>query len=88
MDKDEKFINKCFTEMFKRVGEKFPNEELTKDKEWYAKRTWTEKEQDSFKNWLEKEFKRAYPYLKHKAGFEAGMFILCYGWKTNYEEKK
>ena len=85
MDRDEKFINKCFKEMFKRVGEKWPNEKLTSQKEWYTKRTWTEKEQDSFKNWLVKEFSKAYPYHKKKAEFEAGVFILCYGWRC--EEK-
>ena len=87
MDKDEKFINKCFVEMFKRVGEKFPAKWAYEDKEWYTKRTWTEKEQESFKKWLMKEFKKAYPYLRRRAEFEAGMFILAYGWKTEWEKK-
>ena len=85
MDKDEKFIGKCFKEMFRRVGEKFPNEALTRQKEWYTLRTWTEKEQDSFKKWMMKEFKKMYPYLKRKAEMEVGIFILCYGWRC--EEK-
>jgi hypothetical protein len=84
MDKDEKFINKCFKEMFKRVGEKWPAKWPHEDKEWYTKRTWTEKEQDSFKKWLVKEFSKAYPYHKRKAEYEASLFILCYGWKTEW----
>ena len=87
MDKDEKFVTKCFKEMFKRVGEEFPNKSLTDNKEWYTLRTWTEKEQELFKKWLMKEFKKAYPYLKRKAELEAGMFILSYGWKTEWEKK-
>ena len=87
MDKDEKFFNNCFKEMFKRVGEKWPAKWPHEDKEWYTKRTWTEKEQDSFKKWLVKEFKKMYPYLKRKAEFEAGMFILAYGWKTEWVKK-
>jgi hypothetical protein len=67
--------------MFKRVGEKFPAKWAEEDREWYTKRTWTEKEQENFKKWLVKEFKKTYPYLKHKAEFEAAMFILCYGWR-------
>ena len=87
MDKDERFVAKCFKEMFKRVGEKFPNEKLTKNDEWYTLRTWMEKEQDSFKKWLVKEFKKDYPYLRRRAELEAGMFILMYGWKTEWENK-
>jgi poly(3-hydroxybutyrate) depolymerase len=45
-------------------------------------------EVESFKKWLVKEFKKAYPYLRRRAEFEAGMFLLAYGWKTTWEEKK
>jgi hypothetical protein len=86
MDKDEKFVNKCFKEMFKRVGEKFPAKWAMEDKEWFRKRSWTEKEQSDYKKWLVREFKKAFPYLKRRAEFEAGMFILCYGWITKEED--
>lgn len=88
MDKDERFINKCFKEMFKRVGEKWPAKWPHGDKEWYTKRTWTEKEQESFKTWLVKEMGKHWRYMrKSKIEFEAGLFILCYGWKTEWEKK-
>ena len=82
MDKDEKFINKCFKKMFAMVGEKWLAPWAHEDREWFRKRSWGEKEQNSFKKWLVKEYKKAFPYLKRKAEFEAGLFILCYGWAT------
>lgn len=79
---DDKFVTMCLKEMFKRVGEKYPNEELTKQKDWYSKRTWTEKEQESFKKWLEKKMAKQWSYLrKKKIEYEAAMFILCWGWR-------
>lgn len=84
---DEKFMMMCFREMFKRVGEKFPNEELTKHKDWYSRRTWTEKEQDSFKKWLKKKIASRWRYLKgRKLEFEVEMFILMWGWRTEEKE--
>jgi len=66
-----------------RVGLKYPNPRFTKDKEWYTKRTWTEKEQESFKEFVKKKVRKAFPYLnENQVDFEAGMFILSYGWKT------
>jgi len=31
----------CLKEMFKRVGETYPNKKLTDQKDWYMKRSWT-----------------------------------------------
>ncbi len=83
MDKWEKLCTRCFEELFRRVGEKFPNNELTKDPEWYKRRSWTEEEQEDFKKWIKKEMKRTLPILSaKKIEWEAGLFILCYGWAT------
>jgi hypothetical protein len=49
-DKYEVAVDMCLKEMFKRVGEKYPNKKLTDQKEWYTKRTWTEAEESSFPN--------------------------------------
>lgn len=86
--KDERFIDRAFKEMFRRVDEHWPAPWAHDNKMWYEERSWSEKEQESYKKWLVKEFKKEYPYLKRKAELEAGMFILCYGWKTRYEEEK
>lgn len=86
-DRKSKLVDSILKEMFKRVGLKYPNPRFTKDKDWYTKRTWTEKEQESFKEFVKKKVRKAFPYFnENKVDFEAGMFILCYGWKT--EEKK
>ena len=85
--KVDRFITSAFKEMFKRVGEKYPNPELTKDPKWYSSRYWSEKEQESFKKWLKKKLKKTFPYMNaRKIEWEAGMFILSYGW-TNVKEK-
>lgn len=84
---DDKFVHICLKEMFKRVGEKYPNEELTKQKDWFSQRTWTEKDQENFKKWLEKKMAKQWSYLgKRKIELEAAMFILMWGWRC--EDKK
>ena len=83
MDKWDKMATKFFKEMFRRVGEEFPNEELTNDKDWYKKRSWTEKQQEDFKKWMKKELKKTFPDLSaRKVEWEAGIFLLSYGWTT------
>ena len=67
MDKWEKLCTRCFKELFRRVGEKFPNNELTKDPEWYMRRSWTEEEQEDFKKWIKREMKRTLPILRSAA---------------------
>jgi len=76
---NEKLCEMCIKEMFKRVGLKYPNK-LTKQNDWYLKRSWTKKEQDDFADWMRK--------LLKKQGFtkidnEIGMFLLMWGWKVD-----
>jgi len=85
--KNDKIIDECLKEMFRRVGEKYPNKELTDKKEWYLLRSWTQKEEDSYRKWLKKKLKKAIPYLtEKKLDYEVAMFLLMWSWK--YEEEK
>jgi len=84
----DKACEACLKEMFKRVGEKYPNKKLTDQKEWYCKRTWSEEEEEDFRVWMRKYLKKKYPnWTKHTLDKEIGMFLLMWGWKTQLKEK-
>lgn len=67
-------------EMFKRVGEKYPNPKLTNQKEWYTKRTWTEAEEDDFRKWMKDYLKKKYRWNNKTIQKEIAMFLLMWGW--------
>jgi len=82
-DKYESAVDMCLKEMFKRVGEKYPNKELTDQKEWYTKRTWTEKEEADFRDWMRKKLSKKFKHWTERTlRNEIAMFILMWGWKT------
>lgn len=82
----EKACEDALKEMFRRVGEEYPNETLTKHEKWYQMRVWTEEEQDDFSNWLKSMLKKRFRHWhKRTINNEAGMFILNWGWTTNPE---
>ena len=72
----------CFIEMFKRVGEKYPNEELTKDPNWYMLRQWTVKQEENFKKWMIIKLRVSYKYMKQEAIMSTNWFLFQYGWTT------
>jgi len=88
----EKTCEDCLKEMFKRVGEKYPNPKLTSQKDWYMKRAWTPEQEDCFREWMRKLLKRRYrTFDERHIGWEVGMFMLSWGWKTDpspWEAKK
>jgi hypothetical protein len=86
-NKSDKVIEKCLKKMFKMVGEKYPNEEITSKKEWWKLRSWTKEEEEKFRIFLKKKIRKAYPYMSDKkVELEAGMFILNWGWTTKKTE--
>ena len=78
----------CLKEMFKRVGEEYPNPELTDQEDWYTQRTWTKAEEDDFGVWMKKHLKKKHRYwTKRTIDLEVGMFLLMWGWKTDTFEE-
>jgi hypothetical protein len=75
----------CLKEMFKRVGETYPNGKLTGDPNWFQRRTWTQAEEDDFRDWLKKYLKKKYRWTNHTIKKEIGMFLLMWGWKVREE---
>lgn len=80
-------------EMFRRVGltkEDYDNFDFSAH-EWFMKYIWTLEEQDDFCTWLGKFFVRKKyvgkgTYRGQDWGkYEAGKFILNYGWKNSLD---
>ena len=79
---NDKIVNNCLKEMFKRVGENYEKSYLLLTQEdWYRSKTWTQEEEDDFKDWMT-------VYLqKHKKDWtsltierEIAWFLLMWGW--------
>lgn len=77
----EKHLNNMLKEMCKRVKTDFKTIDF-KEPEWFYKYSWTEKEQDTFQDWLVKYLLRhKISPIKISAEKLAKWFILDYGWK-------
>lgn len=81
-DKYASACEECLKEMFRRVGEEYPNEKLTSQAEWYNLRMWTEKEYMDFRGWLVAFLRKRFKWAEKKCNWEAGLFLLDWGWKT------
>jgi len=79
----EETCEMCLKEMFKRVGEKYPNEELTSQEGWHEQRTWTPEEEKDFRVWMAKYLKKRHRWDRRTIDKEIGMFLLCWGWKND-----
>ena len=78
---EDRVVEDCLKEMFKRVGEKYPNKKLTDQKDWYTKRTWTDKEEKDFSKWMKGYLKKKLKWSSRLIDNEVGMFLLMWGWK-------
>ena len=85
MNKEEKVFEYCFKEMFRRVGEKYPNKELTDNNNWYELRSWTQKEEKSFYYWVVGYLRRELKWTKERSKNQASLFCLQYAW-TNKQK--
>ena len=74
----------CLREMFFRVGEKYPNKELTDQSNWYEKHSWTQKDEEKFKQWMISYFRKKLRFTKKRAESEVSMFLLNYSWTWKF----
>lgn len=81
-----------FTEMFRRVGldyQKLWDEGFLKQNDWYLQHRWSEQDSDDFRHWLG-DFLKEHGYCMKRRKYrgqdhgyyEAGKFIMDYGWTT------
>ena len=85
--KREKVMTNCFKKMFKAVGEKYPNKELTDNDDWYMLRYWSMDRQDKFSKWMNKYVTRQFKLSEKQADLEVAMFVMNYGWTNSKTEK-
>jgi len=83
-----KHLKIIMEEMCNRVGVYFDDIDFKEDR-WYQKYSWSEKEEESFKEWLlnyllkNKEAREELLSFKSKTGIKKAVdqFMLGYGWK-------
>lgn len=87
----EKHLTVVLKEMCTRAGTTYGDIDFS-DQNWYLSHTWTEKEQNEFRDWLvnywyknkeAREEMLALPWMKKKSELKkpADWFIFNYGWK-------
>jgi hypothetical protein len=81
-EKLEMVFEHCLEKMFKMVGEKYPNKELTDKDNWYRLRRWTELEEKIFKDWMVDYLRKKTRITKKKAMTETSFFLFNFGWTT------
>lgn len=75
-------LDNILTEMFSYVGESY-SDSYVQENGWFLKNTWTEAEQEKFKEWLSNFlYKKKHVYSKKESESAASYFILNYGWKV------
>ena len=78
-DKYDKLFVKAMRRLFRAVGLTY-TPPLTKP-DWYLQHTWTHKDQEKFRVWLEAECRKA-GMRRIQARNEAAWFLLDFGWKV------
>src|SRR5690242_14922644 len=77
--KGGKFALKVFKRMFAVVGRTFAPKFLhTPD--WFKRSSWTLEQSNEFRDWMVREGMKTMRWRKRQATWEAGMFLLFYGW--------
>lgn len=79
-DKYANLFTKALRRMFRAVGLTY-TPELTKSDQWYLQRTWTSRDEDKFRVWLEAEFRKA-GMRRLQAHKEAAWFLFDFGWEV------
>jgi len=87
MTKQEKFLDEALRQMFATVGRSY-SPEATSKPNWYLNSTWTQDQENSFRDWLTRELMKKFHTRKKRAQFQASMFLLYYGWNIEEEPKQ
>jgi len=76
----ENAIQFCLKEMFLRVGENYPNKDLTNHDRWFTMKSWTIEEERNFSKWMTSYLCSSLKFTKKRARSETSYFLLEYGW--------
>lgn len=78
------FLDKAFDKMTTMVGA--PKDIVNSSETWFREYTWTTKQQQEFKKWFIKEFRKTFPRQKEFAEREFKGFDFMWGWKIKEEK--
>lgn len=81
-NKIEKFIEKALDKMFQSVGFEKSDKQFMEQPDWYAQRTWTEEQEEKYKTWFIKQWKKDFKANAHDAEKNFSWFNLMWGWKS------
>jgi len=73
-----------FKEMFLRVGEIYPNKDLTNDPDWYMLRSWTKEYEEDFRQWMILYFRKKLKYTIKMAELEVAYFMMQWSWTNKF----
>lgn len=81
--KTDKFVFKALDKMFSYVGFEKYDPEFTKQENWYTLKTWSNDQEEDFKKWFIKEYKKGFRATNQEAEKNWSWFNLMWGWKTS-----
>ena len=85
-EKINAFIEKALVEMFERVNAEYTKEFVAR-LDWYQKYSWTQEEEDAYRDWFLKEIKKDLKLTKKEGLKEFQWFCLDYGWKLKESQE-
>ena len=84
--KNEAITELCLIEMFRRVGLDFDMEAIleyaNQDDNWYWLESWSQSEEDSFRDWMDEFLKKKSRWNKGTREKEIAFFLLMWSWKV------
>ena len=83
-DKYQQAYDFCFKEMFLRVGETYPNKDLTNDPDWYMLRSWTIEDGKRFRQWMVLYFRKELRYTIKLAELDINYFMMQWSWTNKF----
>jgi hypothetical protein len=81
-NKIEKFIEKALDKMFQAVGFEKSDKQFMEQQDWFTHRTWTEEQEQKYKTWFIKQWKREFKSNDYDAEKNFSWFNLMWGWKS------
>lgn len=87
-DKINKFFNEAINEMFQAVGFSSFDPEFAKQENWYRLKSWSEPEEEKFKQWFIQTSKQTLKWNTKIAEKEFSYFNFMYGWHLKEPKKE
>jgi|688.fasta_scaffold856564_2 hypothetical protein len=80
------FFRKALDAMFQSVGFDGFDPEFARQENWYAKRAWSRRQREDFRNWFVSSARKDLKWSERVAEREFGLFDLMWGWRDARED--